>query len=95
MMNALQVMLRLGFNAYAKTFFHDHPSQKDVVSTLQARTTNWKSKLHKEQTKHKTLGVNNFLHACSSASLELTKSCLLAFKLCCLLVIVSSKDAKE
>ena len=41
MINALQVMLRLGFDAYAKMVFHVHPSQNKVVNVLQARYTNW------------------------------------------------------
>ena len=41
MVNAMQVMLRLGFDAYAKTDFHFHPSQNKFVNVLQARYTNW------------------------------------------------------
>ena len=58
-------MLRLGFNAYAKNVFHDHPSQISIISVLQARNTNWKTYLHKENKAQN-------IHACSSASLELT-----------------------
>ena len=47
-MSALQVMLMLGFNAYAKMFFYVHPSQIKIVNVLQAENTNWKSKLHLE-----------------------------------------------
>ena len=60
-------MLRLGFNAYAKNVFHDHPSQISIISVLQARYTNWKTYLHKENKAQN-------IHACSSASLELTIS---------------------
>ena len=36
-------MLKLGFNAYAKNDFHEHPSQISIASVLQAKATNWKT----------------------------------------------------
>ena len=70
MMNALQVMLRLGFNAYAKTFFHVHPSQIRVVNVLQARNTYYKQETqtgkldyirNKQSTKHLELTISSML----------------------------------
>ena len=52
-MIVMHFMLRLGFNAYAKNDFHEHPSQVSIVSVLQARATNWKINIHRN-TKHKT-----------------------------------------
>ena len=40
-MNVMFFMLRLGFSAYAKNDFHEHPSQISITSVLQAKATNW------------------------------------------------------
>ena len=40
-MNVVHVMLKPGFNAYAKKDFHEHPGQISIVNVLQVRPTNW------------------------------------------------------